>query len=191
MPFLFIILGQKLGIDVTASTAPGHVFVKYRDDMGTLYNLEATSGAGFTRDLWILQQRPMSTQALSNGIYMQPLSKKETVVVMTGTLLEFYGQLGQEKHRIALADLVLKYYPKDVSTMIHASSAYYRLRQQEFVCKYPTPNDIPLQKRPYFLQLDQNIGLWRDRAQVLGWREPDKEAEAHYLQSVNRAKSTQ
>ncbi len=36
MPFLFIILGQKLGLDVTASTAPEHVFVKYRDDMGNI-----------------------------------------------------------------------------------------------------------------------------------------------------------
>lgn len=48
MPFLFIILGQRLGLDVTAATAPVHVFVKYRDEMGAWYNLEATSGANPT-----------------------------------------------------------------------------------------------------------------------------------------------
>lgn len=49
MPLLFIILGQKIGLDVTAANAPEHVFVKYRDEAGALYNLEATSGAGFAR----------------------------------------------------------------------------------------------------------------------------------------------
>lgn len=170
MPLLFIILGQKLGIDVTASVAPEHIFVKYREE-GQSYNLEATSGGGFIRDVWMQQQVPMSPEALASGIYMQPLTKKETVAVMAGTLMEFYGQQGWEERRIALANLALKYYPKDVSSMLHISSAYYRLRQQQFVNKYPTPNDIPVQERSYFAELDKNIGLWRSKAEALGWRE--------------------
>lgn len=191
MPMLFIILGQKIGIDVTASTAPEHVFVKYRDDTGNLFNLEATSGAGYTRDVWMQQQMPMTAQALASGIYMQPLTRKETVVVMAGTLLEFYGQQGREEHRIALASLLLEYYPKDVSAMLHTASAYYRLRQKQFVSKYPTPNDIPLEQRAYFRQFDQGVRLWRGKAEALGWREPDQAAETNYLQNVSRAKSAQ
>lgn len=174
MPLLFIILGQKLGLDVTAATAPEHIFVKYRDKTGTLYNIEATSGGGFARDVWLQQQMPMNPEALANGIYMQPLSKKETVVVIAGTLLEYYGQQGQEIRRIGLAKMVLKYYPKDISAMLHLSSAYYRLRQRNFVDKYPTPNDIPVQEQPYFAELDKNIGLWRGKAEALGWREAEQ-----------------
>lgn len=51
MPLLFIILGQKIGLDLTASLAPEHLFVKYRDENGLYLNLEATSGAGVTRDV--------------------------------------------------------------------------------------------------------------------------------------------
>ena len=105
MPLLFIILGQKLGIDVTASTAPNHVFVKYRDADGKLYNLETTSGAGFTRDVWMRQQFPMTDEALASGIYMRPLTKKETVVVMVDTLLESYAKQGLHEQRIAMAKL--------------------------------------------------------------------------------------
>ena len=45
MPLLFILMGQKLGLDVTASRAPAHVFIKYRNEAGQVTNLEATSGA--------------------------------------------------------------------------------------------------------------------------------------------------
>lgn len=138
MPFLFIILVQRLGIDLTASTAPQHVFVKYRDELGNLFNLEATSGAGFTRDVWIRQQHPaMTERAVANGIYMQRLSKKETFVVMVGTLLEYFGQTGQEERRIGFAMLLLEHYPKDVSAMLHVINGYSRLVKRDFSSKYP------------------------------------------------------
>lgn len=47
MPFLFIILGDRLGINVTASVAPLHVFVKFTDENGVIHNLETTSGTNF------------------------------------------------------------------------------------------------------------------------------------------------
>jgi len=68
MPLLFIILGQRLGLDVTAAQAPVHIFVKYRDDMGNQINLEATSGATPARDIWIRQQSPMTDEAVANGV---------------------------------------------------------------------------------------------------------------------------
>ena len=49
MPLLFIILGQKLGLDVTAATVPAHVLVKYRDEQGRLHGFEATSGGAEER----------------------------------------------------------------------------------------------------------------------------------------------
>lgn len=191
MPFLFIVLGQKLGIDATAATAPDHVFVKYRDEMGNLYNLETTSGAGVTRDSWMRQEMPMTDQALLNGIYMQPLSKKETVAVMMSTLLEFYGQQGQQERRIAMADLVLEYHPNDVVAMLHKSSAYYRLMKRDFIDKYPNPEDIPLEERANFAELGRNNILWREKAESLGWREPSQAADASYLNTVNSAKNAQ
>jgi regulator of sirC expression with transglutaminase-like and TPR domain len=191
MPFLFIVLGRKLGIDVTAATAPEHVFVKYRDETGNLHNLEATSGAGFARDAWMRQQMPMTDQALANGIYMRPLGKKETVVVMMGTLLEFYGQQGLQERRIALANLALEYHPKDVMAMLQKGNAYYRLIKRDFIDKYSNPEDIPAEERAYFAELSRNNILWFDRAEALGWREPSQAANADYLNAVNGVKNAQ
>ena len=191
MPLLFIILGQKLGIDVTAAMAPNHVFVKYRDDDGKLYNLETTSGAGFARDAWMRQQFPMTDAALASGIYMRPLTKKETVVVMVDTLLEFYGERGLNERRIAMAKLALEYSPKDVSLLLHQHQAYRALHLQEFVNRYPTPNDIPMEKRPRFMELERNLRALYDRAYALGWRPLDQASEERYRQTVMRARAAQ
>jgi regulator of sirC expression with transglutaminase-like and TPR domain len=191
MPLLFIILGQKLGIDVTASTAPNHVFVKYRDDEGKLYNLETTSGAGFTRNVWMNQQFPMTDEALASGIYMRPLTKKETVVVMVGTLLEFYGQQGLHKQRITLAKLALEYNPKDISVILHEHQAYLALWRRDFVSKYPTPNDIPMEKRPQYMELEGKLKALYERAYALGWRPLDQEAKDNYRQRITQIRSAQ
>lgn len=191
MPLLFIALGQKVGIDVTASTAPDHVFVKYRDETGALFNLEATSGAGFTSDAWIQHEMPMTAEALSNGIYLQRLTKKETLVVMLGTLMEFYGQQGRQDEQIALARLALENYPKDVTAMLQIHAAFGRMIQREFQSKYRSPRDIPATERARFRELDGNSQLWRQKAEALGWREPDEATEDRYRETVNLAKSAQ
>lgn len=191
MPLLFIILGQKLGIDVTAAEAPNHVFVKYRDDEGRFFNLETTSGAGFTRDEWMRQQFPMTDEAIASGIYMRPLTKKETVVVMVGTLLEFYDRQGKQDHRIALAKVAAQYSPKSVSLILHEHQAYLAKWKQDFTSKYPTPNDIPMDKRALFSDYEGRMSSLYQQAYALGWRPPDQAAENRYRQRVLREKSLQ
>jgi regulator of sirC expression with transglutaminase-like and TPR domain len=191
MPLLFIILGQKLGVDVTASTAPNHVFVKYRDADGNIYNLETTSGAGFTRDVWIRQQFPMTDEALASGIYMRPLTRKETIGIMVGTLLESYAQRGLNQQRIAMAKLALEFNPKDVSAIFHQHQAHLAMWKQEFVNQYPTPNDIPKDKRPRFMELEDHLKTLYNQAHALGWRPLDQASEDKYRQTITRARSMQ
>lgn len=111
MPLLFVVLGQRLGLNVTAALAPMHVFVKYRNDTGEWINLEATSGANSARDVWIRQQNPMTDEAIANGIYMRPLSRRETVAAMALTLTEYYSEQHQFQKTIAVSNLVLEYSP--------------------------------------------------------------------------------
>lgn len=188
MPMLFIILGQKLGIDVTAATAPNHVFVKYRDDAGQWHNLEATSGAGFTRDVWMRQQFPMSDEALASGIYMRPLTKKETVVVMVGTLLELYDQQQMHQQRIALARLALEFDPRHVAAILHQHSATLRI----YRLLVKQRSDVnPVESQVQALRLDVTLRALYEEAIALGWRPLDPAAEKRYRQSVQRARSTQ
>jgi regulator of sirC expression with transglutaminase-like and TPR domain len=194
MPLLFIILGQRLGIEVTASAAPEHIFVKFRDDAGNWLNVEATSGGGFTSDSWIQHEMPMSAHAIASGIYLQPLTKKETVVLMLGTLMEHLRQLGLLERSVELATLALTYYPRDISSMLHLGASNGQLLWRDCASKYSRPRDVPQERRDYCSLLNQNVRAWRAKAEALGWREPPSVSPAigtNSLPTVGRAKPVQ
>jgi regulator of sirC expression with transglutaminase-like and TPR domain len=188
MPLLFIILGQRLGIDVTASTAPTHLLVKYTDsESGQIYNLETTSGANFARDVWLQQVRKITDEALKNKIYLQKLSKRETVAIMATTLAEDYFDKQEFEKSMMISDVVLKYNKNDVDSMVRKGAVFYKLLAKNYPSKYPSPNLIPTTERPYYVFLDTNNRYWFEKAESLGWREPTKEDEQNYLKTVKQA----
>ncbi|RYH61659.1 MAG: hypothetical protein EON54_09930 [Alcaligenaceae bacterium] len=188
MPLLFVLLGQKLGLEITVSNAPNHVFVQWRDTDGQLYNLETTSGAGFARDIWMRQQFDMTDQSLKSGIYMQPLSKRETVALMAGTLLEFYGREGRHAERRALAALLLRHSPRNVAAILQKREAVLEIWNQEFARKYHTPRDIPQDKQETFFELYTQIQDLEARALKLGWRPPREAGEIQYRETIRNIK---
>jgi hypothetical protein len=131
----------------------------------------------------------MTDEAIAAGIYMRPLTKKETVVVMVGTLLESYAQQGLDAQSIRLAELAQQYSPRDVSILLEKRHAYYMLREHEFVSKYGRPGDVPEGKRMRLSELDSQLKGLYDQAYALGWRPPDAASEDSYLKTVSRAKS--
>jgi regulator of sirC expression with transglutaminase-like and TPR domain len=189
MPLMFVILGQRLGIDVTAATAPLHILVKFRDETGAWYNLETTSGANPARDIWYREQMPMTDEAVANGVYLRPLTRKETVAVMVTTLAEHYFEQLEFEKAITLSDLTLEYYPRDVEAMVRKGSAYYRLLGKYYLEKYRSPDEIPIRAKGHFAYLSQNNLQWFAKAEALGWREPSKEDEEKYLQKVSQARN--
>jgi regulator of sirC expression with transglutaminase-like and TPR domain len=190
MPLLFIILGQKLGLDVTAARAPLHIFVKFRDEKGQITNVEATSG-GFKQDASYEVDFPMTKQAIANGLYLRRLSKRETVTIIIDTLQEFNKTQGLYERRITIADAVLKVYPKDVTSMLVKGFSYYKLLEKNFINKYPTPAEIPLEERAYYQELGLNNRLWFNNAEALGWREQTEADDAKYLRTIEKVKAKQ
>lgn len=187
MPLLFIILGQKLGIDVTASTAPRHVLVKFTEtETGTTYNLETTSGANFARDVWYQQQMGVTDIAIRNKAYLHKLSKTQTVAIMATVLAEnYFGNQEYEKAMI-ITDTLLKYNQRDIGLILMKGAISYRLLAKHYLKKYPRPNLIPEEERPYFEYLSKNNHYWFQKAESLGWREPSQQDEQRYLETVKK-----
>lgn len=173
MPFLFVMLGDRLGLKVTLATATRHIFVKYTDDSGKTVNLETTSGANPARDVWLRQIIPMSDRAIVSGAYMAPLTRTETLALMASVVLE----AGHAEHRYAetaeIADLLLRAYPKFIQGMVVQASAYERMIDAEFGAKYAAPDLIPPALRARYLAPARKDRAALDRATGLGWRESD------------------
>lgn len=170
MPFLFIILGQRLGLDVTPAMAPLHVFVKFTDDQGVAHNLEATSGAGRARDQHYRDLLPITDAAISNGVFLTPLDAEQSVAVIAAVIVE--ELIAQERYHdaMAVADILIEHYPMFAYIMVKKATASYYLLKTNFHDKYPTAAEVPEDQRPYLAYLQRvNQGMF-DRAESLGWR---------------------
>lgn len=174
MPFLFIALADRMGLNVTASTAPHHVFVKYTDPSGKTINLETTSGANPSRDAWIRKNMPMTDTAIKNGAYLKTLSKRETVVVMAMVLIEHAMEEGRYGTVLNLVNILTPHYGNFVDLYVSRGAAAYKILETQFYNRYPTPRDIPRQQLGYFRHLNEVNRLSYARAEALGWR-PEKE----------------
>jgi len=187
MPILLVILGQRLGLDMTLATAPEHVLVKFREKGGAWINIEATSFGTKTDDRY-RDEMAISTKALANGLYLRPLNRRETVAVMMGTLMEFYGQRRQPQRRIEVADLLLRSNPKDLSAILTKAAAYRQLMALRYIERYPDPADIPVASRQDFLDLQAKNHAWFDRAEALGWVLPSPSQDANYRKLIRQTK---
>ncbi len=172
MPILFLVLGDRIGLNVTLATAPLHVLVKWRDaESGHSWNLEATSGAGFTRDDWYRQKLPMTDEAVKNGVYLRALSRRETVALMATLVLEDLLLEERYEEAIAVADVLIEANPTDAYALVKKGTAYGRLLQRDILRPYPNQRDLPADKRAYAVELYRANQDAFAKAHTLGWRE--------------------
>jgi hypothetical protein len=167
-------LAQRLHLKATLSTAPGHMFVKYTDDVtGKTVNLETTSGAYPARDVYIRQNMPMTDEAVANGIYMKTLSRKEALVVLAGVVIEREMADGRYQEAWDIAELLRPYYPNDPVVMLTPVDAAMGLVREEYLSKYPRKDDIPPERLDRLHFLERSVSNALNHAYELGWREAD------------------
>lgn len=87
-----------------------------------------------------------------------------------------------------VADLMLKYHPKNVNAMLLKGNIYYKkLHEQLAVLKARSIQITPFVKQRLDHLYKQNL-LWYSKAETLGWREPPDDFEEKYLQSIEKFK---
>ena len=179
MPVLFVVLAQRLGLNATLSTAPDHMFVKHVDDAtGQTFNLETTSGAHVARDIWFRQNMSMTDAAIASGIYMKTLSRKEALVVLADVVLEHAFAEGRFQEAWDLAEMLRPYYRNDLAVLLTPSQAALGLVKEEYLDRYKTKADIPVELLPRLEYLQREVSLALNRAYGLGWRESDGQTQA-------------
>jgi regulator of sirC expression with transglutaminase-like and TPR domain len=172
MPTLFLIVSDRIGLNVRLAAAPLHLFVRYTDPAGAEHNLEATSGGHEARLEWFRTNLPMTDRAIQSGIYMRTLSKRETIAEMATSVMDFLLTRRRYQEASDVADAILAVNPREAYAMVKKGDATGRLMQIEFADKYPDPALIPPTLRARHAVLAAaNEKAFRE-AEALGWVDP-------------------
>jgi len=190
MPIAFLVIGQRLGLPLTMTTAPYHLIVKYGDEeQGAWTNFEATS-ALFHADSGYEQALRIPPEATRSDTFLRPFTQRESVALFaTASLLPYYRQNKWSERMLAATDLILQANPKDVNAMTFRGDAYYLLIEQQFKSKYPQAEQIPQELRATYLDYSKQNFEWYDKAEALGWRRWGAEERQRYLQHFNNMKA--
>jgi regulator of sirC expression with transglutaminase-like and TPR domain len=169
MPTLFMIVGRRLGLNLTLSTAPLHVLIRYSRPGIHPFNIEATSGGSFARDEWYRQQFPMSDRAIESGLYLRTHTDRETVAVMATTVMDYLISVARNEEAIAVADVILSANPKDGYVMVRKGTAIGATMKVEFEDKFVIPALIPVNLRRHYTHLATAHQKAFADAEALGW----------------------
>lgn len=173
MPMLAVILGRKLGLDMTLALAPFHVFVKLKDEAGQEWNLEATSGLGYSRDAYCREKLPMTDLAVTEGTYLKAMNAGQVAALVASIVVEHHMQEGEPEQAIAAADVILKHAPGFAAMHIYRGSAYALILKRDIVPLLEATGALPDAFRiEANLLLAENQAAF-ERAEALGWSEHD------------------
>jgi regulator of sirC expression with transglutaminase-like and TPR domain len=172
MPLLFLLVGERMGLNLSLATAPLHVFVRYIDPLGREMNLEATSGGHPARTIWYREQMPMADRAVESGLYLRTLTRREVVALMATIVVEFLISERRFQEAIEVGETILQHAPRDALTMVQVGTAYGQLMNTEFVELYPIPALIPPALRMRYAMLAQRNQQMFQTAEALGWEPP-------------------
>ncbi|MDO6967116.1 transglutaminase family protein [Rhizobium alvei] len=174
MPMLMMILGNRMGLLMTLAEAPQHSLIKFTDSEGREWNLEATSGGGFTRESHYRKEMPSLTEtAIKNGVYLRGLPRDEMIAgEVSGMLVAHLIGTGRLEDAVAVSDQLLTKAPKSIRLKLARASVLSLLLKRDITDRYKRMNEMTPDIRAYADDLyRQNMAAFAE-AEALGWREP-------------------
>lgn len=129
LPYLYKILADEVNVEAFIATAPMHCFIKHKDEQGQWWNLEMTSGT-FSRTSFIMESFNVSDAGMESGLYMKPLSEKESVALCLLDLLDYYDKQKEIYYGSFVRKTYtegLKVYPNSLLQLAKADDEKYEL----------------------------------------------------------------
>lgn len=180
LPYYYKILCEEIGAEASLALAPNHIYIKHIDEKGQWTNLELTNG-GFSRDQWIIKQMAISVEAIKSGVYMTPLSPKESIAMAMFDLASAYNfEYGYDDFILEITDTALQYFPKCIP-LIMMKVNYFK-------------NKIETEKKkqnPNKLLINNNIALYKltvNRIDSLGYKDMPLELYEDWVKTVENEK---
>jgi hypothetical protein len=189
LPLLYLILCEATGTEAYLACSPSHSYVKFKDETGSWHNVELTGGR-FTTDAFITGSGFVTAEAIKSGLYMRPLSRRETVSACLTDLIDGYvHKYGYDDFMNRYADSVLKYDETNRRALMIKSNyttlcVLHAVRQ---IGGQPDMNTIRKYYPRLYEMIEESKELHR-KIDALGYREMPEAAYREWLEAANREK---
>jgi hypothetical protein len=120
LPYLYKILADELGAACWLGLAPNHMYIKCRDKKDGWYNTELTSGT-FPSDSWIMGSGYIPVEAIQSGIYMDTLSRQQSIALCILDLAKCYEHQTNnydDGFMLKCCELSLQAFPRNIQAML-------------------------------------------------------------------------
>lgn len=191
LPLLYLMLCEETGTNANLAFSPSHTYAKFKDQSGNWRNLELTNGR-IVSDAFILGSGYITAEALKNHLYMEPLSKKQTIAQCLADLGKSYAKkYGYDKFVSQCVDTTLKYAPSNIFAQ-QLKSDCQSLRFEYVVNQVGRPHpDILKSRYPQVYQLLEERNQTYQAIDASGYQEMPEKAYQEWLKSVNKEKEKQ
>lgn len=190
MPLLYLLLAEELGIDAHLAFSPNHSYVMFQDEKKDWYNLELTSGQ-YISNTAIIESGYISTEAIKNGIYMRPLSKKETIAQCIVDLAHGYiFKYGYDSFAREMLYKVLEHDPTSISANMTLAN-YYTAQLDYVAAQLNYPNKESLSKDLQVSQILRKRNTYYKKVDELGYVPMPEEKYNTWLKAMMKAKEKQ
>ena len=188
MPLLYLILCEAVGAEANLAFAPHHSYIKFKDGQNNWYNLELTRGTMVT-DAFIVGSGFIKTEAIKNGIYMEPQTKQQVIAqCLTDLALGYAFKYGYDKFVIQCVDSALYYAPGNISAL--ATKSNYHTAQFEYTVDQVgrPPKDTLKVHYPRIYELMETRNNFYRKMDAIGFVRMTKEFYESWLNSINEEK---
>ena len=129
LPYLYKILANEMKVEAHITLVPMHIFIKHKDENGKWWNVELTT-ASFSRTSWIIESFNVSDEGIESGLYMKPLSDKESVVECLSDMVSWYEKrtgIYYDTLVMKACEIGLKANPINTLQLVKIDALKYRL----------------------------------------------------------------
>ncbi len=188
MPLLYLIIAEEMETQAWLAYSPKHTYIKFKTGQNTWQNFETTNGM-LTSDAFVIQSGYIKSEAIVNKVYMDTLSKKQTIAHCLLDMAKGYElKYGYDNFYLQSVELALEYHPNNVVGLMMKSNYYnalwyYVKTQQDNLGGIPE-GELEKTKEIYI-----NAKGSYDYVQEIGYADMPEEAYIKWLQSVNKEKS--
>ncbi len=187
LPMLYYLFAKALGAEVNLAFAPQHSYIMFKDKVGVWQNIELT-GRIFTTNDFNWQSGFIKMEQVKSGMYMRPISEKETIAHLLTTLAITYARtFGTDDRVLEMALTANEYAPNDVtSNMImtgYANELWKNVQRQYQVYNLPADQLTNDEKAQAIKQTRDKLlnHLYKE----LGWSKIPDAAYKKWLDGVN------